>query len=283
MVITCPSDTVTVNDTTICLGGTATLTAHGSPAGGTYSWNPGGATGASITVSPTGPTTYTVSYTPLTGASRNGYQFHVTVNTTAPTVTVNNATICTGSNATLTANPSVGGGTYLWSPGGQTTSSITVSPGTTTTYTVTYTTSPCGTATATATVTVNGAPTVTVNSAAVCAGGTATLTATPSVGGGTYLWSPGGQTSSSISVTPNTTTSYTVTYTSPLCGTASATATVSISTSASVTVNSMAVCTGSSAELIATPSVAGDPLAGPPVGLLPIVYQYRPAQTPLTP
>ena len=39
------------------------------------------------------------------------------------------------------------------------------------------------------------------------------LTATPSIGGGTYLWNPGGETSQTISVSPSATTTYNVLYT----------------------------------------------------------------------
>ena len=56
-------------------------------------------------------------------------------------------------------------------------------------------------------------PTVTVNNTTVCAGSPATLTATPGTPGGTYLWSPGGANTQNITVSPSTTTTYTVTYT----------------------------------------------------------------------
>ena len=45
-------------------------------------------------------------------------------------------TICDGDSAVLTAIPTQPGGVYSWSPGGQTTPSITVNPSTNTTYTV---------------------------------------------------------------------------------------------------------------------------------------------------
>ena len=54
------------------------------------------------------------------------------------TISTSNNTICSGSSTTLTAN-STAGVSYLWSPGGQTTASITVSPITTTTYSCTAT------------------------------------------------------------------------------------------------------------------------------------------------
>jgi hypothetical protein len=62
-------------------------------------------------------------------------------------------------------------------------------------------------------VTVNPLPTVSVNSATICAGGSATLTATTSASSPSYLWSPGGATTVSITVSPASTTTYTVTVT----------------------------------------------------------------------
>jgi hypothetical protein len=58
--------------------------------------------------------------------------------------------ICLGDSATV-GTPARASTTYSWSPGGQTTAEITVSPSTTTTYTVTATTS-CGSANDSATV-----------------------------------------------------------------------------------------------------------------------------------
>lgn len=132
--------------------------------------------------------------------------------TAAPTVNVNSPSICAGTSTTITATPSTGGGSYLWSPGGETTQNITVSPGSTTNYTVTYTLNGCSSPVTTSTVTVTAAPTVTVNNPSICAGQSVTLTATPSAGGGNYQWTPGGQTTNSITVNPSATTSYSVQY-----------------------------------------------------------------------
>ena len=65
---------------------------------------------------------------------------NATFSAVAPTLTIStsNSTICSGSSTTLTAN-STAGVSYLWSPGGQTTASITVNPIITTTYTCTAT------------------------------------------------------------------------------------------------------------------------------------------------
>jgi len=98
--------------------------------------------------------------------SQNGCDSIITTNLTVnpiPNVTANNATICNGESVDLTATPSIGGGSYLWSPGGETTPTITVSPGNTTTYSVVYTLNGCESNSANADVTVNPMPIVTTS------------------------------------------------------------------------------------------------------------------------
>jgi gliding motility-associated-like protein len=241
-----------VNSVTICSGGSATLTATPSQAGGTYAWSNAAPT-ASITVSPTATTTYTVTYS-LGGCTPAINTGTVTVSP-APTVTVNSVTICSGESTTLTATPTELGGTYAWS-NAATTASITVSPTATTTYTVTYSLGSCTPAINTGTVTVNPAPTVTVNSVTICSGGSATLTATPSQAGGTYAWS-NAATTASITVSPTATTTYTVTYSLGGCTPAINTGTVTVSPAPTVTVNSVTICSGGSATLTATPTQTG--------------------------
>ena len=246
--------TVTVNDTTVCQGRSATLTATPNPAGGTYRWTPGGATTQSITVTPASTTTYSVTYSLGTcGTATDSGKVTIAP---PPTVTASNTSICPGQNATVTATPSQTGGTYLWAPGGGTTQSITVSPATTSYYTVTYTIVGCIAATASDTVTINTVPTVSVNAQSICQGQSATLTATPSLTGGTYSWAPGGATTQSITVSPATTTTYTVTYTAT-CGTAVDSGVVTVAPTPTVTVNSDTICQGQNATLTATPSRGG--------------------------
>jgi hypothetical protein len=80
------------------------------------------------------------SFTYSGHGSTNRGVVNATFTAVAPplTISTSNSTICSGSSTTLTAN-STAGVSYLWSPGGQTTASITVSPITTTTYTCTAT------------------------------------------------------------------------------------------------------------------------------------------------
>ncbi len=246
-----PLPVVTTTNSTICSGGTATLSATANPPGGVFTWSTG-ATGSSISVSPTTTTNYTVSYS-VNGCSSGPVTSQVIV-TPAPTVSVNNATICAGSSATLTATPSTTGGTYLWSTG-STNQVITVSPATTTTYTVTYTSSGCSPATSSAVVTVTANPTVTASNQTICSGSSATLQATGTPSGGTYSWSNGG-TGSSITVIPTATTTYTVTYTVNGCSATQASI-ITVNPLPVVTTTNSTICSGGTATLSATANPPG--------------------------
>ncbi|MBO0937088.1 hypothetical protein J2I47_11075, partial [Fibrella sp. HMF5335] len=249
------SVTVTGNPSlTICNGTSTTLTANAFGGSGfTYRWNTG-ATTASIPVSPTVTTGYSVTVTNNTGC----------FSTTSATVTVNPAvtvtasaspaTICNGASSTLTATASGGTGlTYLWS-NGATTASQSVSPTVTTAYSVTATNSAGCASTATTTITVNPAVTATVASQTICNGTSATLTANASGGSGfTYAWAPTGTGSTqSVVVSPTTTTTYSVTVTNSNGCSALTSATVTVNPAVTATLSSATICNGTSATLTAT-------------------------------
>lgn len=118
--------TINIADANICAGSTATLTASGAT---TYSWNTG-ATGASIVVTPTATTNYTVIG--ANGSCTGSQVVNVTVNP-QPTVTATTSSslICAGQSVTLTAN---GASSYTYNPGNITGNPIALSPSVTTTY-----------------------------------------------------------------------------------------------------------------------------------------------------
>jgi gliding motility-associated-like protein len=229
----------------ICPGTSTTLAAPTGAAG--YSWSPGGQTTQSVTVSPAVNTTYTCTITSVAGATCTTLlTYPVTVHPPA-VVTSASQTVCAGTAATITATPTVAGGGFSWSPGGQTTAAITVTPAATTTYIATYTDLNGCTDTAHGIVVVNPIPITTVNSVSVCDGATATtLTA---AGATTYSWSTGAVTNP-ISVTPVSTTSYTVTGTSLGCS-STAVATVTVNPIPVTTVNSATICPTQIATLTA--------------------------------
>ena len=214
----------------------------------TYAWAGSGSFSSTSVANPT-----------VTGASAGGYTltasntcgtvsavYNATV-TPTPTISVNAASICSGGAATLTAT---GATTYTWNTGA-TTNTLSVSPTSTTAYTVTGENGSCSSV-ATTTVTVIASPTLAVNSVSICAGATATLTAT---GLSTYTWTSPVSNNPSISVSPASTTVYTVSGNAAGCaGTFSATGTVSVNPLPTLTVSpaSPTICAGQAATLTVT-------------------------------
>ncbi|MCX6291204.1 MAG: T9SS type A sorting domain-containing protein [Bacteroidetes bacterium] len=249
-----PVATISPNGaTTFCQGGSVTLTAS---AGSSYLWSPGGATSQSIIVSSSG--SYTVKVTNASGCFATSAATTVTVNASGvPTITAGGSTsICQGNSVTLTSSA---GSTYLWSPGGQTTQSISVS--TAGSYTVAVTGTCPGTSAATV-VTVNPLPSPTISAGGpttFCQGGNVTLT---SSSGSSYLWSPGGATTSSVTV--STGGNYTVHVTnSSGCSGNSAATTVGVNPLPSVTLGTFAsVCTTDSAFTLSGGNPAGGIYSG---------------------
>lgn len=198
-----PTVTVAATKTLDCSGHADTLTASGAS---TYTWMPGGANGATHIVNPNTTTNYTVTGTDINGCTGTVVQ---TISVTpSPTITITTTPlggICAGASATLTASGAI---SYTWSAnaGGATTNSVVVSPTVTTVYAVAGSNGTC-TSVRTRTVTVNPTATVTINGPAfVCMGSTATLTAS---GATNYTWSTGA-TTTSITVSPTVTTTYSV-------------------------------------------------------------------------
>lgn len=174
-------------------------------------------------------------------------------NCSAATATVTaggSTTFCLGGNVTLTASS---GTSYLWSPGGQTTQSISVN--TSGDYSVTVGSGAgCNAVSNLVTVTVNPKPNATITasgSTTICSGQTITLSAP--AGGSSYLWSPTAQTGSSI--TTGTAGTYSVTVTNSYnCSTTSSPVIVSVSSAPSATISaggSTTFCQGGSVTLSA--------------------------------
>lgn len=245
-----------INDTIICSGDTVTLTPviTGNISTITYLWLPGNQTTTSISVSPTSTTSYSVVVTDSLGCTDTAVAI-VTIDNVA--VSFPGSTICSGDSTTLSAN--VTGGypnfTFLWQPGSQTASSITVSPSANTIYSVTVTDSIGCSATYQDTVLV-GNLVATLSDFEFCAGDSVTLS--PSLTGGnpsfTYSWSPGGQTTSSITVAPSIVTIYTVTVTDANGCSDTATSTVTPN-DLSATLSDKTICNGQTVFL--APLVTG--------------------------
>ncbi len=171
----------------VCDGDSATLSATG---GTTYTWQPGNMNGASINVTPTATSTYTVTGTDVNGCI-DVDSVSVTFNPLPViTATADTLTICAGDTATLSAS---GAATYSWTPsatlGTPTNPTTTAFPGSPTTYVVNgIDVNGCMSSDSIA-INVNALPTVVAShSGTFCETDTVFFTA---VGASTYLWMPG--------------------------------------------------------------------------------------------
>lgn len=213
---TVPPISIAQSNTLICAGQSVTLTASGAS---TYTWD-NGANTASVVLSPTISTTYTLAGT---DAGCTGI-VTITQNVAALpnlSITASSSVTCAGESLTLTAS---GAASYSWSGNGSG-SQITVNPIATTIYTLSASDGTCQ-AEKTITHSVNVLPQVSVtpSPAAICPGQSATLSAS---GAQSYSWTSG-QTSSQIVVSPAATTVYSLTATNEGCSkTFSVTLTVS--------------------------------------------------------
>ncbi len=227
-----PILTVSTTSTgTSCNGGSDGC-AYGTGGGGipgyTYRWSDGQTTDTAKGLS---AGTYTVTIT-----DSNLCTATATATVTQPSllsVTISGPQmICNNQTGTLKAN--VSGGTqpytYLWSTG-STADTATIAPTSTTTYTVVVTDAhKCQTQT-TITVTIGSPISVVVTrNHSICEGGNITIcaSATGGTGGNTYLWQPGNLTGPCISVSPSSSTIYTVTVTDNCGSKASNTGLVSV-------------------------------------------------------
>lgn len=241
-----PVANASASTTTICQGECINFTDLSTNSPTLWTWQfPGASTTTSSDQNPTGicwnnPGVYTITLDACNGFGCDQTSIIITVNET-PSITVNNPTICEGESILLTASPTTAGGTYNWSTS-ENTQSISVNPSTSTAYTVDYTLNGCTSTLETSFVTVNPAPSLSVNDETICDGQSATLTATPSTGGGTYNWSTS-ETTNTISVSPSNTSNYTVDYTLNGCTSALITATVTVNPTYNVNEN-LAVCSG---------------------------------------
>lgn len=215
-VVVNPLPVMTVNSATICSGASSTLTASGAS---TYSWSPGlslnTSSGATVTATPLSSTLYTITGT--VGSCTAIVQSSVSV-TPSPTLTVNSASICRGSEASLSVS---GATSFSWFPSSalsaSTGSMVSSSSPISITYTVIGMTGNCSDTTE-STVTVNPMPELAVNSATVCYGFSTTLLAS---GASVYSWSPSTHlntaSGASVIATPSVSTVYSITGTLGMC------------------------------------------------------------------
>ena len=250
------TSTVTVNSlptasisgtTTICSGASTTLTASGA-SGFTWSGNLG--INASVMVSPTSTTPYTVTVTDSNGCTDTETST-VTVNSLPVASISGDLTVCSGENTTLTAT---GGTSYQWNGTLGTNAAIIVSPTSSTTYSVTVTdANNCiSAASVTVQIYIVQPPVINYtdntglnnNDGTICAGSDAMVNISGAV---TYLWSDG-STAASRTFMPACTTPYNLTVTD--INSCTTTATLQIIVNYEPSVSQITPATGSTGTVI---------------------------------
>jgi gliding motility-associated-like protein len=221
--------TISINSGSICVGNSFTLSPSGASS---YTLSSGTAV-----VTPTTTTNYTITGSGGSGCLASKVNT-VTVNA-IPSLSVNSGTLCSGKSFTFTPS---GAFTYTYSSGASVNS-----PTTNTSYTVTGVSAAGCISNAIATVSVIPLPALSVNSSTICAGQTATLTATGAVN---YVWSTLALTNT-LTVLPIASSSYTVLGAANGC-TISAVSNVMVIPLPILTVNSTTICAGVTATLLAT-------------------------------
>ena len=240
-----PTITITASSSTVCSGQSVTLTASGSTG---YTWSNSG-TGSSIVVNPTSSTNYSVAGTSTAVCPPYGLSYISTIPlpNIIPTSS-SNFTVCPNTQITLNAS---GATTYTWS--NSVSSGVPFfAPNATSVYTVSGTDANTNCSN-TSTIMLSVFPTsVGVSQATtICSGYSALLSAS---GAMSYTWNPNNLPFQSVSVSPLSTTIYTVTaLTSNFCS-ASNTLQITVNPSPTVSVSSSnaLICKGESTSLNAS-------------------------------
>lgn len=201
--------------TSICLGGTATISASGATS---YSWQPGNLTGPTITISPSATTTYTLTATSLYGCT---YVLNQTLSVMQPPqLTASSFYTCDASPVTLTAGNSAIASSYNWLPVNVTTTSnsYNINPTATTTYTVVANNAAgaCSLSSGGVIVQAYATPSISafVSQDSICSGSNTIVSATGAPLSSNYTWYPGALSNNTLTVSPSASTTYTVIGTS---------------------------------------------------------------------
>lgn len=178
-----------------------------------------------------------------------------------PVISVSaNDTICSGEAAVFTASSTSTGMTYVWTPGNLTGATVSVTPTSSGIYSVIGTNAfGCTSNIVSTAAIVRPAPVINlqISDDTVCRGTIVQLMASSSVNGTTYLWNDGNN-QAIRQVSPEGTSTYTVTGTSPNGCTGTRTGIVFVIPDQAVSITGTAqFCDGSSTILGATPVLNG--------------------------
>lgn len=238
-----PRPVISVVNGTICTGQSYTITASGAS---TYTYQSGGSV-----VAPTTNMTYTVTGSSAVGCvATSAATLNLVVNP-LPVVAISGTNaVCNGNSIVLTGS---GASTYTWTGATSNNATVSVAPTSSTTYSLAGTSSlGCVGVIATKAVSVYTLPVLAITGTnAICTGNSAVLTAN---GASTYTWLAPASNNGTVSVSPTSTSTYSLIGTSSQgCtgNTANVTVTVYALPVIAITGNTF-ICIGESSSLTAT-------------------------------
>lgn len=172
----------------------------------------------------------------------------------SPVITVSpNDTICVGENASLTASSANTNLTYTWTPGPLNGQTVTVSPTASTVYSVIgKTPEGCVSNIVSTSVLVRPSPVLTLTGSqdTLCIGETVQLNVASNIAGTTYQWTPVAGTGATLSDSPVSNITYSVTGTSPIGCTSTQTYNVVVIPKLDVNITgTLSFCEGSATTL----------------------------------
>jgi hypothetical protein len=193
-----PTPTLSITGGSICSGTTGTISVTGASA---YTWQPSGNNAPSFTINPVANMIFTVSGSQNNCTSTRTLSVNVLP---TPTLSVSGASACSAGNGTMIASGASG---YTWMPAMTSGNTFTFAAFPVNQYTLSGNTGICYTSVPVQ-VTIIPTPTISVSGNQVCAGNSATLSAT---GANNYTWQPSGATGNTFPSVPFSQTVYTVT------------------------------------------------------------------------
>jgi hypothetical protein len=202
-----PVTTTLITPPTLCVGGSATLSASGLSS---YTWSPVTSNANSIVVSPASNSSYTVQGITSAGCQQMSV-LNVSVSSGPPVLTVNTTTtsVCPNNTVMITAT-----GALQYTISGGISNGVPFVPPGSTNYSITGANG-CGNASTVIPITVSPLPVAALSTpTVVCSGNAATLTAAAA---SNYTWYPNATPGSSLVVSPSVTTTYTVIGTNATC------------------------------------------------------------------
>jgi gliding motility-associated-like protein len=207
-----PFVSVSTSNSPTCGGDTVLISCATSGAVNNYQWS-NGMTTSNISVSPLASTYYSLLVTDSIGCQNTDSVFQQVNPAPIVSITSSVGQICVGDIVSFSAISNVNPINLLWNTGA-TSSSISMSPTVSTYYSIIATDSVGCSGYDTSSVIVHNLPVITFNPAiaGLCIGNNITIAANSSPAANSYLWS-NNSSNQSITIAPNSTTSYSVTVT----------------------------------------------------------------------